>query len=762
MFRTIHRSGCSLLLAMLLLSISVSAVGAQTTSFTYQGRLTTGGAPASGIYDLQFVLWDSSTGGTQSGETQTVPTVAVSAGIFSVELDFGANAFSGATRFLEINAKSSGAASFTTLSPRQPLTSTPYAIRSLASASADTAANATLLGGVAGSQYVQTNDARLTDPRTPTAGSGNYIQNTTTLQAGANLNISGNGLVGGNVGIGTTSPAARLHVANASGSGAGLFVEASEGDRAAMYYSPNTGVVLDSFRPGDGRRLPFLLQPNGGNVGIGTANPQTRLEVQNSGYGITHTDGTSRLSTLIFPGGDAWFGTSTNHPLYLFANSTRVLGISTSGNVGIGTDSPQHHLTILGGPAWTSNQWAGAVELSNASAIAWRANAGGQRFGIGQSAGGLYFFRSSSDPGTTGSPATYDMQISDAGNVGIGKAPSAGTKLDVLGGVLISPGNGGTMQFATPNAETGMSNIFGAGRADVRFDGTTLKLVAGPVGFVPPSTNGIVVHTSGSVGIGTTTPTQGRLQVNGGSLNGVYGSSAFKGVWGESPGNLGIGVYGLGSAIDGYGLYGIATGANGIGVYGQGNRYGGYFSGAVHITGNLSKGGGAFQIDHPLDPANKYLSHSFVESPDMMNIYNGNVTTDSNGDATITLPDYMVALNRDFRYQLTVIGQFAQAIVSTEIKNNRFTIKTDKPQIKVSWQVTGIRQDAYANANRIRVEEDKPETERGYYLHPRAFGELEEKGVEWARDPAGMKQRKEEQDRAREQSTKADSPAARP
>jgi hypothetical protein len=144
--------------------------------------------------------------------------------------------------------------------------------------------------------------------------------------------------------------------------------------------------------------------------------------------------------------------------------------------------------------------------------------------------------------------------------------------------------------------------------------------------------------------------------------------------------------------------------------------------GSVNITGNLSKGSGSFKIDHPLDPANKYLSHSFVESPDMMNIYNGNVTTNARGVATITLPDYFEALNRDFRYQLTVIGQFAQAIVAGKISNNQFTIRTNKPFVEVSWQVTGIRQDAYANAHRISVEEDKGE-QRGTYLHPELFGQ---------------------------------------
>jgi hypothetical protein len=144
------------------------------------------------------------------------------------------------------------------------------------------------------------------------------------------------------------------------------------------------------------------------------------------------------------------------------------------------------------------------------------------------------------------------------------------------------------------------------------------------------------------------------------------------------------------------------------------------FSGNLHVGGNLSKSSGTFKIDHPLDPANKYLSHSFVESPDMMNIYNGNIVTDRHGLATVELPSYFEALNQDFRYQLTVIGQFAQAIVVREIRENHFTIKTNKPAVKVSWQVTGIRHDAYADAHRIQVEEDKGK-ERGTYLHPELF-----------------------------------------
>ncbi len=148
-------------------------------------------------------------------------------------------------------------------------------------------------------------------------------------------------------------------------------------------------------------------------------------------------------------------------------------------------------------------------------------------------------------------------------------------------------------------------------------------------------------------------------------------------------------------------------------------------SGAVSIPGTLSKGAGAFKIDHPLDPENRYLYHSFVESPDMMNIYNGNVTTDGEGYATVELPEWFEALNRDFRYQLTVIGDgaWARARIARKIERGRFVVQTDVPSTEVSWQVTGIRRDAFAEKHRIPVEQDKPEGERGRCLYPEACGQ---------------------------------------
>jgi hypothetical protein len=145
--------------------------------------------------------------------------------------------------------------------------------------------------------------------------------------------------------------------------------------------------------------------------------------------------------------------------------------------------------------------------------------------------------------------------------------------------------------------------------------------------------------------------------------------------------------------------------------------------GNVNIFGNLTKGGGSFKIDHPLDPENQYLYHSFVESPDMMNIYNGNIILDENGEAWVELPEWFEALNKDFRYQLTPVGAPGPNLyIAEKIKDNHFKISGGEPSAEVSWQVTGIRHDPFAETNRIPVEETKPPEEQGTYLHPEAYG----------------------------------------
>jgi len=158
-----------------------------------------------------------------------------------------------------------------------------------------------------------------------------------------------------------------------------------------------------------------------------------------------------------------------------------------------------------------------------------------------------------------------------------------------------------------------------------------------------------------------------------------------------------------------------------------------HLNGNLDVTGLVSKGGGSFRIDHPLDPQNKYLYHSFVESPDMKNVYDGTVVLDEQGTAVVELPEWFEALNRDFRYQLTCIGGFAPVYVADKIHNHRFTIAGGRAGLEVSWQVTGIRHDAFAEANRIPLEEEKPDYARGYYLHPAAHAQPADRHIEVAR-----------------------------
>ncbi len=361
----------------------------------------------------------------------------------------------------------------------------------------------------------------------------------------------------------------------------------------------------------------------------------------------------------------------------------------------------------------------------------------------------------------------------NTGNVGIGTATPE-TKLHVKGTswfqgdntpLPFSAGKGIAIGFA---GEQGY--IFG-------FDYTN---------FLPK--NLLLQNPGGNVGIGTLSPTSGRLHVEGGNSSAVFGNSTGgSGLVGQSSTNNGVygysgsgnGVFGFSSSGNGfYGYSGSGFGVEGlsnshIGVYGhssgplsggvlgiapyigvQGsatgsdvNRqavrgdnggsatgYAGLFNGNTWVVGTLTKNAGSFKIDHPLDPENKYLSHSFVESPDMMNIYNGNIVTDNKGYAEIVLPEWFEALNRDFRYQLTVLddqdsADFVQAKVVRKVIANKFTIRTSRPGVEVSWQVTGIRQDAWANAHRIAVEEDKLEGEKGKYVNPGVFGQSREKGL---------------------------------
>src|ERR1700674_4647525 len=320
------------------------------------------------------------------------------------------------------------------------------------------------------------------------------------------------------------------------------------------------------------------------------------------------------------------------------------------------------------------------------------------------------------------------------GKVGIGTAAPA-VALDVLGnnaGLRLS--GTGTHQVTVTGASSGRLGQDATGfffASDT--NGKIIKFL---------TNNGALnewmrITSTGNVGIGTTAPAN-RLDVVA-SAAGATGLS----VQATDLTIANTAVSGLANGLNGAGVFGEAeNGSLAFGVWGRSaSGVAGQFDGNVNVTGTLSKAGGSFKIDHPMDPSNRYLYHSFVESPDMKNIYDGVAKLDTRGEAVVQLPAWFGALNKEFRYQLTCIGGFAPVYIAEEISENRFKISGGNPGMKVSWMVTGIRQDAWANAHRIPVEEEKPAQERGYYLHPELYGQPLQKSTAWAQHPEVIKKK---------------------
>ncbi len=278
-------------------------------------------------------------------------------------------------------------------------------------------------------------------------------------------------------------------------------------------------------------------------------------------------------------------------------------------------------------------------------------------------------------------------------------------------------------------------------------------------------TEGFSNHQYGVLGTNGDTQDYGLLGAPGEGVFG-YGTNYATGVYGESVNgdavfayNTGRGQYGLLGGQAYYSLTyragvfgsgyqsGAYDGTIGVGLMGQGDfagvygvsngqSYGGYFGGDVFVEGTFNAGNKLFKIDHPLDPANKYLNHSCIESSEYMNLYRGNVTLDANGQAIVTVPDWFEALNKNYSYQLTCVGGFAPVYIAQELQHRQFAIAGGKPGMKVCWQIMGERQDPFVKAHPLEVEQVKPEGERGLYLHPREYGKPDSMGIYQARNPA--------------------------
>jgi hypothetical protein len=165
------------------------------------------------------------------------------------------------------------------------------------------------------------------------------------------------------------------------------------------------------------------------------------------------------------------------------------------------------------------------------------------------------------------------------------------------------------------------------------------------------------------------------------------------------------------------------TNGSGAAIMGQATLAG-LFNGNVHITGNLTVDGTktGFHIDDPRTPATRTLSQTPVDTDRLSVQYSGNVRTGRDGRARVRLPGYATAIAGDWRYELTPIGSFGQAIVEREVADGVFVIRTQHPFTKVSWMVTGIRHDPQALKDPVLPVQEKRGAERGHYLDPSLYG----------------------------------------
>lgn len=451
-----------------------------------------------------------------------------------------------------------------------------------------------------------------------------------------------------------------------------------------------------------------------GSLGINTTTPAQTLDVS-SGNAIVRGAANFKTTgnTAVLYIGD------TNHPIEAIWNTGLAIGTwkaplalfvqDQTGNVGIGTTTPTNGVL---------NTAANSKSVVGLFTVGWNATSGSSANG----GDAIHAIGGGGDP----ADSSYG---GGAGVVGQGGAAS------LTGGTGII-GNGGSGTFDGGGAGVGVvangGSAYTGGGGLVASGGDGLADCCGAAGVVAagglPDGNGVEAIGSTSWGI------------DGGT--GVYAA-------GGSGNPPGLGVLAHGGPDGGTGGGDGIDAFAGLGLGGDPNGLAGSFSGDVSISGNLSVSGTkSFRIDHPLDPANKYLYHAAVESSEVLNLYSGNVTLDANGEAEVNLPEWFDSLNRDFRYQLTAIGSAAPTLhIAQKIQNHSFKIAGGGAGLEISWQVTGVRQDAWEKAYPMAVEVMKPARERGYYINPELFGAPIERGIDWARYPQMMKRMKELQEK---------------
>jgi trimeric autotransporter adhesin len=594
---------------------------------------------------------------------------------------------SGQARWLGVTPQLPGAGE----QPRVLLVGMPYALK---------AADADTLGGKPASAFV------LADGQSP-AGSG--------PSAG-----------GGASNTGSPSPNGRGESQAPSG-------YAQSANKTAVATPSVAGSGTANFVPlwtsGTNLGNSLLFQTTGGEVAIGTTAPVGKFEVQSPSLVSVRGLTSSTTSNSVGVEGRSTTTSGVNFGVAGVAASPQGYGIgginlaSTGAAVGVrGLSSSTSGIGVLG--AATPNSGAvvgveGEVFSANGIAGVFNNTAGGEILS-GQNNGQELFSVAASGTVTVNSSSGDGGDFTGAGYI---TNQSGGNGVTGNGGY--SGGNGGAGVIGNGGGEstTGGPGVIGNGG-----DGTPYS---GPGGSF-----------TGGTAIGC-------LSCVGGDGLDAMGADG-------GPGILAQGSYNQSAAAPAV----VAMGADepplsdGIdATSGGAGAFAGSFTGDVNVSGNLTVSGTKhFRIDHPLDPANKYLYHAALESSEVLNLYSGNAVLDANGEAAVQLPDWLESLNRDFRYQLTAIGAPAPNLhIAQEIQNHSFRIAGGPAGMKVSWQVTGVRQDAWEKAHPMVVEVEKPQRERGYYIHPELYGAGKEKQIDWARYPALMKHIKEMQKKARRQ-----------
>lgn len=505
--------------------LSSLRVVAQTSSFTYNGRLNDGGTPANGNYDLQFALWDSLSGGTQIGSTLTLNTIAVSNGVFTVSLDFGAANFTGANRFLEISVRPSGGGSFTTLAPRQQITSTPYSIRTLNATTADGLSNA-CVNCVQDSQINQVAGSKVNGALPVSAvpgGSANYIQNSTP-QAGSSFNISGDGTAGGTVSANVVNAVTQYNQGGSrvlSATPAHLLVGWGAGGEVPSGATDNTFV---GNRAGKNNTTGANNDFFGENAGLNNTTGS-----YNTFFGELTGEKNSTGFANSFFGSESGKNLNGNYNTVMgnFAGSTQIVPGAFhvgngSGNTLIGYFSGSPADSIGDNNTMIGVQTAGVDGITNATAIGGNAQVTQSNSLVLGSIKGVNSATADTQVGIgTTAPAATLSVVGPAGPMGA-DAPAVGADAPAVlqikggngGGAIFVPGSGSNVLIQAGN---GGDNLGITGNAGGR--GGSILLMPGAKGS--SSTAGL--GFDGGVGIGTTAP-HAKLDVAG---NAFVGGSGF-------------------------------------------------------------------------------------------------------------------------------------------------------------------------------------------------------------------------------------------